>query len=123
MSHELITTIRCVPLPTHLQITRCYSFDDVLIGALHYIEGVTPLAPHLHNLVLEDPNGRLFTQDILVDMITSRWWTDTELASRLVPPAVARWTVMQLRGDFSESFVDMMQVLRPQGLRLLIRGR
>lgn len=35
-------------------------------------------------------------RDLRAGMIVSRWWTDTELASYAVLPAVARWTHVEL---------------------------
>ncbi|KAJ7226645.1 hypothetical protein B0H12DRAFT_1149015 [Mycena haematopus] len=41
-------------------------------------------------------------------MILSRWWTDGDLASSLVPPAVARWTRV---GDFNQHVIDIVKNL------------
>ncbi|KAJ7268098.1 hypothetical protein B0H12DRAFT_1229746 [Mycena haematopus] len=111
-SDDLRTIIRHAPSLTHLELTYCRAcFDDALIDALSYKAGVSPLAPHLHNLYLDDM-GDHFTPDILGGMIASRWWTDAELASRLIPPAVARWTRIDLWGhDFAEHILDIMKNL------------
>ncbi|KAF7363974.1 hypothetical protein MSAN_01056000 [Mycena sanguinolenta] len=94
-SDDLRTALRYAPSLTHLKIIDCFHcIDDALIVALHYKAGVSPLAPHLHNLLLHDI-GDIYTGDILVGMIASRWCTDAELASR----PVARWTRVQLSGD------------------------
>jgi hypothetical protein len=50
---------------------------------------VALLAPHFHNLVVKIHIVN-FTEEVLADMIVSRWWTETELASYGVLPAVAR---------------------------------
>ncbi|KAJ6501946.1 hypothetical protein C8R45DRAFT_1209605 [Mycena sanguinolenta] len=101
-SDDLRTAIRHAPSLTHLELTSCDScIDDVLLDALCYKAGTSPLAPHLHTLLLNDP-GDNFTEVKMARMIASRWWTD----GKLIPPAVARWTRVQLCGDFSPYFVD-----------------
>ncbi|KAJ7267703.1 hypothetical protein B0H12DRAFT_120967 [Mycena haematopus] len=108
-SDDLRTAIRHAPSLTHLKLNNCPAcFDDALIDALCYKAGVTPLVPHLHYLRLEDI-GDNFTKDTLVGMIASRWWTDAELASRWIPPAVARWTRIQLWGDFAQHVIDIVK--------------
>ncbi|KAJ7264948.1 hypothetical protein B0H12DRAFT_1217130 [Mycena haematopus] len=100
-SDDLRTAMRHAPSLTHLKLTLCHHcFDDALIEALYY----GALVPNLHTLFL-DHIGNNFTQGILVDMIASRWWTDAELASRLDPPMVSRWTSVQLRGGFDHQLL------------------
>ncbi|KAF7357483.1 F-box domain-containing protein [Mycena sanguinolenta] len=97
-SDDLGAAIRHAPSLTHLTLDRCdNSFDDVLIHTLCYKDGVVPLAPRLHSLVVKSVK-RNFTEDVLAGMIASRWWTDAELAS--VSPAVARWTHVKLKFGF-----------------------
>jgi hypothetical protein len=102
-----------------LKDCECY-FDDTFIDALHYKGGLTPLVPHLHSLVLElmRTNG---LADIMASMIASRWWTDIELASNPVPPAVARWTLVHLEGFLEPRFVNIMAGLRRKGIPLEVR--
>ncbi|KAF7354795.1 F-box domain-containing protein [Mycena sanguinolenta] len=110
-SDDLRTAIRNAPSLTHLKISCCrYCINDTLIDALCNKAGVSPLAPHLHNLYL-DYIGNKLTEDLLAGMIVSRWWTDAELESRLVPPAVSRWTRVQLYGSFSEQFINSLKDL------------
>ncbi|KAJ7745948.1 hypothetical protein B0H14DRAFT_3606210 [Mycena olivaceomarginata] len=47
---------------------------DDLVDPLHYKQGVRPLVPRLHNLILEH-TGEMFTPGVLADMITSRMTT------------------------------------------------
>ncbi|KAF7357478.1 Cytochrome P450 [Mycena sanguinolenta] len=106
-SLELIDSYSCVPRDmkaaicdtpslTHLTIKDCKeSFDDAFISSLCYKDGLTPLVPRLHHLVV-DSNVVNFTEDVLASMIMSRWWTETERASYAAPP-VARWTYVELR--------------------------
>ncbi|KAJ6501969.1 hypothetical protein C8R45DRAFT_974975 [Mycena sanguinolenta] len=116
-SDDLRTAIRHAPSLTHLKITDCQDcIDDTLIEALYYKAGVSPLAPHLHNLLLHDIGDNL-TETNLAGMIASRWWPDTDLASRLVQPVVARWTRVELRGRFSRQFVDILKDLPSDVLR------
>ncbi|KAJ6466313.1 hypothetical protein C8R45DRAFT_1219422 [Mycena sanguinolenta] len=103
---------------THLKLTEpCDGcFDDILISALTYHDGVIPLVPHLHHFALESTHNMNFTEDILAEMIASRWWIDAETTA---PPAVARWTNVELGGDheFSDHFMDiMMDVWEREGL-------
>ncbi|KAJ7264916.1 hypothetical protein B0H12DRAFT_1101438 [Mycena haematopus] len=103
-SDDLRTAMLHAPSLTHLKLNACHAcFDDALIEALYY----KGLAPNLHNLLLDDI-GYNFTQEFLVDMIASRWWTDAELAPRLasplahlVTPVVSRWTRVQMPNDFN----------------------
>ncbi|KAJ6512972.1 hypothetical protein C8R45DRAFT_961974 [Mycena sanguinolenta] len=98
-SDDLRAVIQHAPSLTRLKLRSCYScFDDALINVLYYeYTDARPLVPHLHTLVL-DYIGNNFTEHILAGMIASRWWTDAELASRIDPPAVARWKSVALYG-------------------------
>ncbi|KAJ6455381.1 hypothetical protein C8R45DRAFT_1082443 [Mycena sanguinolenta] len=95
-SNDLLTAMRHAPSLTHLTLICCKECaDDTLLDALRYKADGIPLVPHLHNLHL-DRIGEKFTKNCLAGMIASRWWTDAELVSRAVPPAVSRWTRVQL---------------------------
>ncbi|KAJ6466357.1 hypothetical protein C8R45DRAFT_486696 [Mycena sanguinolenta] len=96
---EFIAAILHAPFLTHLKLYRCDCFDDTAITALRYEDGRTPLVPRLHSLAVE--GTRRVTDDILASMIATRWWTDTALALRSDPPAVARWTHVELGYDLS----------------------
>ncbi|KAJ6501973.1 hypothetical protein C8R45DRAFT_1209626 [Mycena sanguinolenta] len=112
---DLTGAIHHAPFLTHLTLVNCRAcFDDAFASALYYEVSTTPLAPNLHYLVLlKFDFGDNFTEDILARMIISRWWTDAELASRLVPPVVARWTHVELNGNqyLSEELADMLKDL------------
>ncbi|KAF8208499.1 hypothetical protein K438DRAFT_275591 [Mycena galopus ATCC 62051] len=109
-SDDLRAAILHAPSLTHLEILFCdHSFDDALIRALHYKDGVTPLVPCMHHFVFR-PHKHEFTQDILAAMIISRWCTDTKLASHVGTPIVARWTHVELQG-FDQHFFDMLKEL------------
>ncbi|KAJ6466473.1 hypothetical protein C8R45DRAFT_1021858, partial [Mycena sanguinolenta] len=103
-SDELTAAIRHAPSLTHLKLFRCPGFDDSVMSALRYKDGMTPLVPRLHHLVLEGMEHDV-TDDILAGMIASRWSTDATLASRSVQPAVARWTHVELWYDLSGHFL------------------
>ncbi|KAJ7268118.1 hypothetical protein B0H12DRAFT_94613 [Mycena haematopus] len=108
---DLRTALRHAPSLTHLELVRCPAcVDDTLIDALCHKAGVSPLVPHLHDLCLDDSAGN-FTKDNLVGMITSRWWTDAELALCLIPPAVARWTRVELWGN-RDAGLHVMNILQ-----------
>ncbi|KAJ6502126.1 hypothetical protein C8R45DRAFT_609980 [Mycena sanguinolenta] len=107
---QLMTAMGHAPSLTHLKLIYCnYCFDNALIDAVRYKSGAVPLAPRLRNLFLEHI-GNNFTKDELAGMIASRWWTDAELASRSIPPVVARWTRVRLP-DFGEDFVGILECL------------
>ncbi|KAF7357480.1 Cytochrome P450 [Mycena sanguinolenta] len=94
-SDDLAAVIHHASSLTHLTIDKCGNcFDDAFIRTLHYADSAEPRAPCLHSLVVRSVEGN-FTEEVLADMIASRWWTDTELAS--VSPAVARWTHVELQ--------------------------
>ncbi|KAJ7236745.1 hypothetical protein B0H12DRAFT_125448 [Mycena haematopus] len=108
-SDDLRTAIRHGQSLTRLELSHCCAcIDDALIDALCYKVGVGPLVPNLRILRLAQI-GDNFTKDILAGMIASRWWTDAELALRSVPPAVARWTRVELWGDFAEYVIDIVK--------------
>ncbi|KAJ7359215.1 hypothetical protein DFH08DRAFT_1074752 [Mycena albidolilacea] len=106
------------PSLTHLSLTD-HPHLETLLNALRYEEGTIPLVPHLHNLVLRcsSPGQDLRTT------IASRWWTDTELVSLSSPPAVARWTSVQVKSwshGAVERFAKTMADMVHQGLNFSI---
>jgi hypothetical protein len=112
-SDDLTTALLHTPSLTHLKILGCdYCFDDTLIEALQYKDGVEPLVPRLHHLIWDSEiNENVFSEDLLTDMIASRWWTDMELAAHSAPPAVARWTHVELYYAFSQRLLDILKDL------------
>ncbi|KAJ6501966.1 hypothetical protein C8R45DRAFT_1209619 [Mycena sanguinolenta] len=98
---DLTVAIHHAPFLTHLTLVDCHACsDDDLASALCYEIGTTALAPNLRYLRICKHTAVVnFTEEMLARMITSQWWTDAELASRLVPPAVARWTHVELDGN------------------------
>ncbi|KAJ6451579.1 hypothetical protein C8R45DRAFT_1041714 [Mycena sanguinolenta] len=90
-SDDLVAAFHSTSSLTHLKL-NCDCVDDVVIRALHYEDGTPPLLPRLHNLVI-GLMASVLTEDVVIGMIASRWWEDTEL----VPPLVARWTHLQLK--------------------------
>ncbi|KAJ6502005.1 hypothetical protein C8R45DRAFT_975067 [Mycena sanguinolenta] len=111
-SDDLQTALRHAPSLTHLGIASSkHCIDDALITALHHSVGVRPLVPHLHVLSLEDI-GDNFTEDVLAGMIASRWWAVAESAE------VSQWTRVQLCGDFSQHFFDILKDLPPDVLKM-----
>jgi hypothetical protein len=120
-SDELKDVLSHTPCLERLTLKECgCCFDDTFIDALRYKDGVTPLVPHLHSLVLElmHENG---LAHILASMIASRWWTDIELASNPVPPAVARWTLVRVEGSLEPYFVNIMAGLQRKGIPLEVK--
>ncbi|KAF7357479.1 F-box domain-containing protein [Mycena sanguinolenta] len=91
-SDNLVAAIRSAPSLTHLNLNcRNNCVDDAFIRTLHYEDGVPPLVPRLHNLVID--GTQVLTENVVVGMIASRWWEDTEL----VPPSISRWTHLELK--------------------------
>ncbi|KAJ7356570.1 hypothetical protein DFH08DRAFT_1075720 [Mycena albidolilacea] len=115
-SNDLMAVFRQTLSLTRLKLKYCdFCLDDALIGALCCQDGVKPLVPYLHYLVLEHMPFTDNIQDILARMIASRWRSDAELGPHLVP-AVARWTLVRLQGVFGPRFVNMMEVLQRTAL-------
>ncbi|KAF7357519.1 F-box domain-containing protein [Mycena sanguinolenta] len=104
----------------HLTVTPrefTHSFNDALIEALSYKNGVTPLVPHLHDFRLSNVDENEFATEALAHLFFSRWHADAEITSG--PPAVARWRRVEVRGDFySEQIRDSMEMLQRKGLPL-----
>ncbi|KAF7357520.1 hypothetical protein MSAN_01348300 [Mycena sanguinolenta] len=119
-SHQLIATLEHTPCLTHLKLAYVgrNSFDDALVDALSYKDGLgaAPLVPHLHDLVLENIDENGFGKAALERMFLSRWWADGEIMSG--PPAVPRWSYVGLWGKYSEQFMDSMETLQRKGLPL-----
>ncbi|KAJ6451649.1 hypothetical protein C8R45DRAFT_1223824 [Mycena sanguinolenta] len=121
-ANAFIAALRHAPSLTHLSITDCF-LHGTLLEALRYTDDAEPLVPRLHSLAFADMDTTL-SEDDLASMIASRWWTDTELASRTRTPSVVRWRRIRLRDDskYSEGFKpstkfrDTMEGLRKTGL-------
>ncbi|KAJ6466216.1 hypothetical protein C8R45DRAFT_1020924 [Mycena sanguinolenta] len=118
-SHDMIVVLENTPRLTHLHLACLweYSLDDTLLEALLCRDGVAPLVPHLHNLVLNNINEDGFATEALENMFLSRW-ADSELLTQPGTPAVARWSRLVLEGESSKEFVDSMEMLRRKGLPL-----
>jgi hypothetical protein len=112
------------PSLTHLSVIFCpQCIDDTLLRALTYADGVESLVPRLRHLTLFVINP--LSEDVLTSMILSRWWTEVDLSSRSAPPSVARWTDINLTVNhrffkFSRDFMDIMDGLKGDGLRIQV---
>ncbi|KAJ6451606.1 hypothetical protein C8R45DRAFT_1223788 [Mycena sanguinolenta] len=120
-SNNMIAVIRNAVSLTHLRIVSCNRcFDDAFISTLYYQDGVAPLVPGLHDLIVRG-HFEGFTEDHLAGMIASRWWPDTELASHSVLRAVARWTQLQLefeRHTLSQRFTEILKDMPSDVLKI-----
>ncbi|KAK7048197.1 F-box domain-containing protein [Favolaschia claudopus] len=122
---ELRSVLSCSPLLQHLALLRCANgVYEAAIRALRYEEGTPPLVPRLHDLKLSFyPNP--LPQDILGDMIASRWWSDSQLARLPSPPAVTRWTqftmVSDIDDEHSKHVMEMISRFKEEGLDVHIR--
>ncbi|KAJ6512003.1 hypothetical protein C8R47DRAFT_1093089 [Mycena vitilis] len=123
--NNLRAALRQSPFLTRLKLYYCPScIDDTSLHTLSYKHDAEYLVPSLRELIIDVLSGfGGFTLDALADMIASRWWTDAELASRSVPPAVARWSLVELvQSDTSTAdlnFMGRIEELRRQGLHLV----
>ncbi|KAF7357614.1 F-box domain-containing protein [Mycena sanguinolenta] len=121
-SENLVAVTFHAPSLTHLTLTYCNGcFDDAFIRTLYHKDGVTPAVPCLHSLVVWQGSDTVsLTEDFLAGMIASRWWSDTELASYLAPPAVARWTRVEFEmGTYAwgPQFEDILKDIPSDVLR------
>ncbi|KAJ6466017.1 hypothetical protein C8R47DRAFT_1224150 [Mycena vitilis] len=119
---DLRAALLHAPSLTHLVLrTLKPSVNSGLLRALQHTEIAVPVVPLLHDLTLEG----IWDESDLTPAIAARWWTDTELASRGVPPAVARWTRIlippTLNTPLSLPFRQMMGVRLREGLRITQR--
>ncbi|KAK7064752.1 F-box domain-containing protein [Favolaschia claudopus] len=115
---NLCTALRHLPCIAELKLGYCYDIvGNEFMTMLVNKDGVTPLAPRLHNLVLMMVDRNVFAPNHFVDMLSSRWWTEADVS---VPRAVARWTHVELemRGDVSLEFTEIIQGLQDRGLPL-----
>ncbi|KAJ6466347.1 hypothetical protein C8R45DRAFT_1106592 [Mycena sanguinolenta] len=117
---DFITALRHAPSLAELELRACYYFDDTVISALYYQDGVKLLASCLHHFVLEHIDED-FVADNLARMLASRWWPDdSELATRSDPPGVARWTYLSFTG-FKPQLRERMAVLQREGLPIQLK--
>ncbi|KAF7357545.1 F-box domain-containing protein [Mycena sanguinolenta] len=119
-SHELIVALEHTVHLTHLKLAypHEHSLDNDLIDALSCKDNVVPLAPDLHNLVLDNIEEVEVSTDALKRLLFSRWRADGEITSLSGLPAVASWSRVELWGIYSEEYVDSMETLQRQGLPL-----
>ncbi|KAJ7726511.1 hypothetical protein B0H16DRAFT_1894746 [Mycena metata] len=119
-SDDLIAVLRHAPSLLELNLQYCsYAFGDIVLEALcSSLRDPLPLVPRLHKLVVyegcEDIN-----EDMLDASITSRWWTDEQLATFPSPPQVSRWSHFEIESDgddVSEEFETKLKEYRAQGL-------
>ncbi|KAK7048198.1 F-box domain-containing protein [Favolaschia claudopus] len=119
-STELVSVLGCFPLLEQLTLLRCdHGVYEAAIRALRYGNGTPPLVPRLHDLNMNFcPNP--LPEDVLGDMIASRWWSDSQFAGLPSPPTVARWTrftMISIDDDrYSKQFMEMISRLREEGL-------
>ncbi|KAJ7982916.1 hypothetical protein DFH06DRAFT_712509 [Mycena polygramma] len=113
---DLKATLFHAPSLTHLALRELEpAVNNALLSALQRTDIAAPVAPLLHDLKLHG----IWGEPDLTAAIAARWWTDAELASRAVSPAVARWTriiVSTPNAKLSQPFRKMMEVRRGEGL-------
>ncbi|KAK6997460.1 hypothetical protein R3P38DRAFT_3059094 [Favolaschia claudopus] len=102
---------------THLKISHLSkAFDRSIINALIHTYGVPSIVPRLHHLTLHGNSGVPchFGTKLWANMLMSRWWTDEQVASNTLSPAVARWTHVDLK--CSERHKPAIEALQCAGL-------
>ncbi|KAJ7897313.1 hypothetical protein B0H14DRAFT_2677769, partial [Mycena olivaceomarginata] len=95
--------------------------DDFFVALVYDAAAAAPLARRLETLELHNI-GVDFTEEAFAQMIGSRWWSDDELNTMLIPPSVARLKRVNFHNDhfypkyFTETFIEKMELYRSQGL-------
>ncbi|KAK7048207.1 F-box domain-containing protein [Favolaschia claudopus] len=124
-SAQLRDVLVDAPLLKELSLSHCECIDTALFRALRYEDGVLPLVPYLHDLQVTfytNEERDTLKDDMLADMMSSRWWTDAQLETISVPPVVSRWTYLYLgpMRDFSQRLMNTIEELRSQGLTVQV---
>ncbi|KAJ7062276.1 hypothetical protein C8F01DRAFT_1368901 [Mycena amicta] len=116
-------------ISSSITILNLHSYHNCLTNAflerLTYnpAESTPPLAPHLQSVDLVSQVGDDYEEDVVREMILSRWWTDDALQALPAPPPVARWSSIVVRSSryaspYSDNFASMVSRVRAEGLRL-----
>ncbi|KAF7301099.1 hypothetical protein MIND_00673900 [Mycena indigotica] len=119
--------LRNIPSLTSLTLSACFNcVDDAFFERLTYrATDLVPPAPCLQRLHLESVTDR-YSQDVVLAMVRSRWWTDDTL---LPTPRVARWERIYICGCFppevvlSDAFRAAMAELCSEGLVFEVKER
>ncbi|KAJ7082970.1 hypothetical protein C8R44DRAFT_992086 [Mycena epipterygia] len=121
-SEELCSLLLHIPLLTELELElSMHCVDNYFLDELKYSDlNPVHLAPRLEVLNLSGVNDS-FDEEVLEEMVASRWWTDEEFQALAAPPPVARWRRVHLwRGDdfdkFSRAFRDKIDQYKWEGL-------
>ncbi|KAK7040511.1 hypothetical protein R3P38DRAFT_2894851 [Favolaschia claudopus] len=127
-SDALNSILRHSPNLTDLRLDYClYCLDDNLLEQIQrHEEDQAHLVPHLERLHFFAV-GDCWSEEGLLAMIKSRWWTTEELQALPGPPPVARLERVDIsRSDddgppFSKSFQREIRRLKAQGLDVEVR--
>ncbi|KAJ7630247.1 hypothetical protein FB45DRAFT_1003432 [Roridomyces roridus] len=131
-SHNVLSLFADSPNLVTLKL-QCFGYDEAFESALECLtfSATSPAhsAPRLQKLVISD-NTRNLDEERLTDMISSRWWTEAQLAAFPVSPPVARWVKLKICTDFeglpeekreySDVFMEEIKQLKAQGLDVKI---
>ncbi|KAJ7644612.1 hypothetical protein FB45DRAFT_898306 [Roridomyces roridus] len=132
-SDNLSSLLANVPSLVALRLHQCFDFVGAFQATFGYLT-FSPTAPghpapRLQRLTLLD-DGEI-DEEQLERMISSRWWTDAELAALAVAPPVARWEQVHIGTDFylpdgeqrkySDQLTTRMVQLQAQGLDLELK--
>ncbi|KAF7301097.1 hypothetical protein MIND_00673700 [Mycena indigotica] len=116
----------CIPSLTYLNLHCCfYGVDDTFFERLTYrATDLNPPAPCLQRLRLESVGpGDHFSEDVILAMVRSRWWTKDTFQALPFPPHVARWQYIHISADdsglkapLSDEFKTIVAEFRAEGL-------
>ncbi|KAJ7163115.1 hypothetical protein C8R46DRAFT_1102540 [Mycena filopes] len=126
-SADLRDVLAHAPLLSHLKLHFCpQCIDDDFVLALYYKSDDKPLVPLLRKLFLTGISTAMLSENRLVGMIASRWWSDAEEGSHTMR-TVARWTHVELRMNpsppkFSPQFGSRIEDLKRKGLHVVYSG-
>ncbi|KAJ7606075.1 hypothetical protein FB45DRAFT_462850 [Roridomyces roridus] len=133
---DIISLLTHSPNLVDLNLEHC--FDGLgsvraAMGFLRYSSAQNVhVVPSLQGVSIESRFGvNEDLEEMLEQMMFSRWWTDTQLATLAVPPPVARWQRLHIdcnhewagseeRGECSQHLVDKVAQLRAEGLGITL---
>ncbi|KAJ7644625.1 hypothetical protein FB45DRAFT_298253 [Roridomyces roridus] len=118
ISHSLMTSenlsalLLDSPNLVALRLSSCFNGEDVFESTLEYLTfsptALVHPAPRLQRLDMSD-NLENIDEEKLERMLSSRWWTDAQLAALPGAPPVARWEKLEIRTDFDHTVEEQRE--------------
>ncbi|KAJ7644609.1 hypothetical protein FB45DRAFT_298158 [Roridomyces roridus] len=132
-SEDLSSLLLNSPSLVALHLSSCFNSDAAFESTLEYLTfSATALAhpaPRLQRLTISESMEDI-DEEKLQHMISSRWWTDAQLAALPVAPPVARWEKLEIcihfdvlvgqQREYSRSLLAKVAQLQGQGLDVVI---